>query len=370
MRKKLLYIFSLLQLIAIAQDPTSSQFFFNQLYMNPSFCGITRDERAGLGFRRQWPGVSNAKFETYDCWGDIYSPFLNGGLGIMISQDVAGDSKLKTTSGSIMQSFEYSIRKVVRMRAGYGVSVVNKRIDWSKMVFSDQLDPVLGNIYTSNVNRQQDRNRTFADFSAGCMFDFRMIKTHHTSISNSFGYSVNHLTQPDESLSGAANKPLPRRHTFHFTTTIEPNNGKGSKAVPWLFSPNIIYERQGTGTEKGVFPFAKQAQFSNLNIGMFLMHRPLIGGLFFRKRQIAGGRDFDSFIIFLGIKQELPNNILLKFGYSYDFTVSDLAPNTLGSHEISLSFEFKDRTLKYKKNKKFFNSNSDCEDFGNRSFIF
>ena len=369
MRLKLIIPLFFYAIVTMAQDPTSSQFFFNQLYMNPAFCGITRDERVGFDFRRQWPGVSQSKFETYDAWGDIYSSFLNGGLGVMLSQDVAGDGKLKTTSGGIVQSFEYAIRKIVRMRAGYNVSFVQKKMDWSKLVFSDQLDPVFGNVYTSNVDRQVDRVRTFADFGAGCMFDFRMIKTHHEMISNSFGYSVYHLTQPDESVSGAANKILPRRHTFHFTSTFEPITN-GAKSAPWIFSPNIIYERQGTGSGKGIFPFAKEAQFSNLNVGLYLMHKPLIGGLFYRKRKLSGAKDNDAFIIFVGFKQEMPKSLLLKVGYSYDFTVSTLAPNTLGSHELTLSVEFKDRTLKFKKNRRFFNGNTDCEDFGQRSFLF
>ena len=367
--KKLYVICSFLfSLNLIGQDPASSQFFFNQLYMNPAFAGISRDARIGLDYRRQWTGIPG-RLENYDCWGDIYSNFFNGGLGLMVAEDVSGDGLLKTTSSGIIQSFEYTVPKIVRIRAGISVSGVIKRIDWSKLIFSDQIDPVLGVVYESNVQRPYGKTRTFADFGTGFMFDFHMIKTHHAVITNTAGYSVNHLTQPNESLSGAEDKRLPRKHTFHLTTTIE-MVGNGTHRSKWFFSPNVIYERQGIGSGKGFFPFSKEAQFSAFNIGLFVMNQPAIGGLFYRKKKATGFKDNDAFIMFLGIKHDGPNKTVLKFGYSYDFTISNLASNSMGSHEISLSVEFKGRTLNLKRKKGFFNSRTDCEDFGQRSFVF
>ena len=66
MRTKFILPLFFYVIVSMAQDPTSSQFFFNQLYMNPAFCGITRDERVGFDYRRQWPGVSQSKFEILD----------------------------------------------------------------------------------------------------------------------------------------------------------------------------------------------------------------------------------------------------------------------------------------------------------------
>ena len=370
MRKKIIqtlfFYFALLSMKG--QDPVSSQFFFNELYMNPAFCGLKRDARVGLDYRRQWLGVPG-KLETYDCWGDIYSNIFNGGLGFMASQDVSGDGLLKTSSVGIIQSFEYTIPKIIRIRAGFNVSGVQKRIDWNRLVFSDQLDPSLGNIYESNVDRLYSRVRTFADFGAGTMFDFKMIKTHHANIMNTFGYACSHLTQPDESLSGAENKRLPRRHTFHFTNTIE-FVGNGTNEHKWYVSPNIIYDRQGEGTGKGTFPFRKQAQFSSFNVGAFVMYSPTIVGFFYRKKTALNFTDNDCFILFLGLRQEIHEKTILKFGYSYDFTISGISSNTLGSHEISLSVEFKGKTLKLKTKKRLFRSNIDCEDFGQPSFVF
>ncbi|MFN5181623.1 MAG: PorP/SprF family type IX secretion system membrane protein [Bacteroidota bacterium] len=368
MKKIFTILLFVLTLGIFAQDPASSQFFFNQLYMNPSFAGINRDARFGLDYRRQWAGIPG-KFETYDCWGDIYSNLFNGGLGFVISEDVSGDGYLRTTNTGIIQSFEYTVPKIVRIRAGISVAGVIKRIDWNKLVFSDQIDPVLGVVYETNVERQYGRTRAFADFGTGFMFDFHMIKTKHAVITNTAGYSVNHLTQPNESLSGAENQRLPRKHTFHLTTTIE-MIGNGTHKSKWFFSPNIIYDRQGIGNSKGVFPFSNSAQFSAFNIGMFVMNQPAIGGLFFRKKRALGFKDNDAFIMFLGFKHDGPNKTVLKFGYSYDFTISNLSSNSLGSHEISISVEFKNRTLRLRGKRGFFNSRTDCEDFGQRSFLF
>ena len=46
-----------------------------------------------------------------------------------------------------------------------------------------------------------------------------------------------------------------------------------------------------------------------------------------------GLENSDAFIFMLGFQQET-----YKIGYSYDITVSKLANNTAGSHEISLGF--------------------------------
>ncbi|MCE3278098.1 MAG: hypothetical protein K0S44_289 [Bacteroidetes bacterium] len=369
MKRIALFTFLLIQLVTKAQDPVSSQFYFNQLYLNPAFAGINHSARFGGTYRNQWTAIPS-KFVTYNCWADIYTPSMfQGGLGIMAMQDISGEGFLKTTSVGIIQSYEFILpNKIARLRTGYNVTITNKKIDWSKLVFSDQLDGIHGNVNTSSVSAGNPDGKTFADIDAGLILEFRKIQKEKFIVTQSAGYAANHLTQPNESLLGTEYNILPMKHTMHYTLMIELRDDKS----PWFVSPNIIYERQGTTPEKGVFPYNKKSQFSTLNLGIYLMHKPLVTGFFYRKRSIAKTKDRDSFICFLGVYLETSKTSIVKIGYSYDFTINNLASNTSGSHEISLSMEFKDFKLISKKaqmrkrNKRVM----DCTDFGDHTMLF
>ena len=86
-----------------------------------------------------------------------------------------------------------------------------------------------------------------------------------------------------------------------------------------MISPNIIYRRQ--------------ADFQQLNMGLYVKKGPLVGGVWYRNR--------DAFIVLLGIQSDN-----LKIGYSYDVTISKLANATAGSHELSFQINFNCRPRK------------------------
>ncbi len=120
----------------------------------------------------------------------------------------------------------------------------------------------------------------------------------------------------------------------------------------FFVSPNFIFESQG--------------KFKTTNIGFYVSKKPLIGGFFYRKRTLGDNKNDDSFIVFLGIHQELNKELSLRMGYSYDFTLNNLASNSLGSHEVSIVLEFNNLKIcnknpkANKRNKKI----ADCSDFG------
>ncbi|MBL0049660.1 MAG: PorP/SprF family type IX secretion system membrane protein [Bacteroidetes bacterium] len=356
-----------------AQDPVSSQFYFNQLNMNPAFAGYNYGARFGGTYRNQWKAIPS-KFVTYNCWADIYTPaMLNGGIGVIAAKDVSGEGFLKTTSVGIIQSFQIPIPKIMRLRTGYNVVMTNKRVDWDKLVFSDQIDPIGNQVAPQSVSPGNPEGKTFADFSAGFIAESNRIKLPKSSISLTGGYSGNHLTKPNESLDGSERQVLPLKHTFHFSTIIEVMNDDRDKK-PWAISPNFIYERQGNTDQKGKLFFKKRAQFSSFNAGFYLMHSPIITGFLYRKRTFTKFKDNDAFIFFLGLRKEpLDRKTIFRVGYSYDLTVnSNLFSNTSGSHEISLSIEFKDIKLINKKaqKRKKGKRNSKCPDFGTPSILF
>lgn len=349
MKRIVFVIFILIELRLAAQDPASSQFFFNPLYLNPAFAGFNRNARIGTDYRNQWTAIPS-KFVTYNCWGDIYTPLF--GFGFIAMQDVSGEGFLKTTSIGILQSYEVLIPKVIRIRTGYNVTIANKRVDWNKLVFSDQLDELQGQVYSTGAVPGNRDGKTYADFTAGAMVDLPKIKAiPKTTITNTCGLVFNHLTQPNDGLSGNTGGFLPFKRTFHYTMVVEVIKDKMQK-TPFFVSPNFIYEKQG--------------QFTTTNVGVYVSKKPMIGGLFYRKRKFADIKDDDSFIVFMGMHQAINNDMAFRIGYSYDFTLNNLASNSLGSHEISLILEFTNVKLfaksetGRKRNKKV----ADCTDFG------
>src|SRR5687767_8864083 len=76
-----------------AHDPEFSQFYANQIYLNPALAGNTICPRVSAGYRMQWPNV----YGTYSTVGvsiDRYVHAVKGGVGLMVMQDRAAQGTL------------------------------------------------------------------------------------------------------------------------------------------------------------------------------------------------------------------------------------------------------------------------------------
>lgn len=338
MKKLLLFTLLLVEINMQAQDPAFSQLNMNQLYLNPAFAGISKNARGGLNYRNQWTGIAR-KLNTYNLWGDIYisrrkstkrenglGKGLGKGLGMILLQDVSGEGFLKTTSFGVLPSIECCIlKKILKVRIGANLTVTNKRIDWDKLLFSDQLDGMNGQIYPTAAVPGSREGKTFFDPAAGVIISYT---APNNKITINVGYSVNHLTKPNEGLSGSADRYLPQKHTIHGTIDFKINDMRdNNKSNHFSISPNLLFEQQ--------------ANFTTTNLGLYMGRKQVIGGLFFRNRKIMDFKDADAVIFFLGVNQKIgETNNILKIGLSYDMTINNLGTNTRGSYELSISWEF------------------------------
>lgn len=301
MKKLVFFLVSVLALLSsdflFAQDPEFTQFYANPLYLNPAFAGTAKCPRAILNYRNQWPSISGT-FVTYNASYDQHVDVLHGGLGLMVTQDRAGQGTLNSLSASGIYSYQLTVTKEWSVKAGVQASYMQKSLDASKLTFGDQIDPKRGFVYTTAEAGIQPKV-SYVDFSAGLLaFSKRYF----------FGFAAHHLTQPDEAFIGS-NSPLPMKYTGHAGAVI-PLEGKSGNAS---FSPNILYQYQG--------------KFQQLNLGFYFNKGPIIAGLWYRGNDAAIG--------LIGVQLDT-----FKFGYSYDFTVSKLSNSTAGSHEISLGYIF------------------------------
>lgn len=296
------YIVILLVSIAAnlkAQDPEFTQFYSNPLYLNPAFAGTNNCPRVTLNYRNQWPGISGT-FVTQSFSYDQNVRSLSGGLGLLVTNDQAAKT-LSTLRASGIYSYQIKVTRQFSVRVGFEATFFQKRLDWSKLTFGDQIDPRRGFVYTTN-DVPRGGSKTGVDFSAGVL---GFSKNFY------FGFAAHHVTEPDESLV-QGDSPLPMKLTGHAGAVIALSESKYSSNDAKI-SPNVLFRQQGS--------------FQQLNLGLYVTRGPLWFGAWYRNA--------DAFIVLLGLQTDLA-----KIGYSYDVTTSKLTLATAGSHEISFQLNF------------------------------
>ena len=123
-----------------AQDPQFTQFYANPIYLNPAYTGVTYEHRFIGNYRNQWLGLSKA-YQTFSASYDYNLADVNSGIGFQLWRDVAGSSKFTTTSAGVSYAYHVKLDKFRELRGGMQFNYVSKTIDYTKLVFNDQLTP-------------------------------------------------------------------------------------------------------------------------------------------------------------------------------------------------------------------------------------
>jgi type IX secretion system PorP/SprF family membrane protein len=319
MGKRIIVFFLLIfSLKAGAQDPEFTQFYAAPLYLNPAFAGSARCPRIAMNYRNQWPKL-NKTFITYAASYDQQVDALSGGLGFLVMNDKAGEGTLNTTNISGIYAYQLNVSRDFSIRLGLQGTWVQKRLDWDKLYFGDMIDPRYGYVYQTQEVRP-DQSKSFVDFSAG-------ILAYSSKVYG--GFAVDHLSQPDEAFIVEGSSELPMKVTAHVGAMLPVGDTRG-------YSFSRSYRDEGTYISPNLL-YQQQAGFNQLNLGVYVLKSPIVGGLWYRGN--FGKDSFissESFIVLLGVQKGL-----FKFGYSYDVTVSKLTNNaTAGSHEVSFGLQF------------------------------
>ncbi|MGQ0827414.1 MAG: PorP/SprF family type IX secretion system membrane protein [Bacteroidota bacterium] len=276
-----------------AQDPEFTQFYANPLYLNPALAGNNICPRICINYRNQWPGISGT-YVTTSASFDRFVYGIKSGIGVIVTNDRAGEGTINTTNVSGIYSYQLRIRRDLTMNFGLQATYGQKTLDWSKLTFGDMIEDKHGFIY--NTNEVPNRaKKSFVDFSGGVVVFTKRFYG---------GFAAHHINQPDEGFLGPSK--LPVKLTGHAGAIFKISEDAN-------ISPNILFQQQ--------------QDFQQLNLGLYINKGALVGGLWYR--------NMDSFIVLIGVQHGV-----LKFGYSYDVTISKLTNVTAGSHELSLGLQF------------------------------
>ena len=324
--KNRIYLFLVLSTVlyaaqSFAQDPEFSQFYANPIYTNPAFAGSSTVGRIVTNARSQWPNIAGS-LRTVSASYDEHFDVINGGIGIMAVQDEAGSGLLQSFSLKGIYSYQIILNRRLTMRAAIEGSINQKSINFGKLTFSDMIVLQQGFVYpTGESEKLLNNNIWYPNFAAGGVI-----------YSSKFyaGFAAHNITQPNQSFfdQKGSNSPnarakdiIPIRYTAHAGLVIPLIQGNpNSESNLW---PNILY--------------MKQRQYDQLNIGMYYNKGPFVVGVYYR--QTSGNTD--CMIALLGIRKDK-----LRFGYSYDRTLSNASYGAPDSHEISLAFELRKHSPK------------------------
>jgi len=289
-----------------AQDPVFTQFWAAPLQLNPAFAGNTYAPFVTINYRNQWSGFVD--LNTYVTYAASYSQYmegLNSGIGLMVETDDSGDGIYKTTKLGGFYSYKVAINKDLNLKFGVEGTYVQNRLDWSKLLFGDQID-VTGEIDLVSSETQPDNlSANYLDLSTGFLV--------YNSVFYG-GVAVKHLNRPDESIlgiNGNINSGLPVRFSIHTGAQLDLGGSRRGRVL--FLSPNILY--------------VKQADFNQINAGAHLSFGSFFAGGWYRHTSSNG----DAAIGLFGFQKDI-----FKIGYSFDFTISGLAGQTGGTHEFSL----------------------------------
>ncbi len=325
-----------------AQDPSFSQFYANRIYLNPALTGLEQGVSFAGVYRQQWKNVDSG-FKTYLATIEIQEPFIRSGFGLSLYQDVQGLMQLKTSSVGLSYAYTLPMNEH-NVHIGMQALWYQRSVDWSKLIFSDQLDPVFGDIYPTTALPGADKV-SYADFNVGAIwrFDasFRLGKKNLRNTRNSLGLSLHHVpyifknTNGNESLQSLNTRTTPRL-TLHAGSIIPMILLAGGKQNI-SFSPNIKYDLQGR--ELGNFKENLQV----VTYGCYVLYEGIYFGAFYQNKfLISKFKHTNALILTMGAHIDSGRKQKNKYfiGFSYDANTTGVGTQAGGVYELAFRVTF------------------------------
>jgi type IX secretion system PorP/SprF family membrane protein len=324
--KQILFLFFFFwSLKTAAQDFQFGQFYAVPLYYNPAFAGSNLNSRFTAGYRSQWTGLQG--WRGWLASFDLYLKNASSGAGIYFSNNRINRLGYSHTSAMVQYAYRSKISRKVRLSTGIGLGFGQVSWDFSNLTFGDQLvgDPV------APFSADQVANRSLSAFYPDIQIGF-LIYTQKWWVS----LSGLHPHSPTFELSGENQIEMRTNLSFGYRFEMEKPTDYQGEISPNAITPAVLIRNQGTA--------------SQLDLGVYIHYVPFVFGVWYRglpttftSKSGESRLNRDALTALMGIKQ---NN--LSIGYSYDINLSGLVGVLGGSHEISLTYEFKTKYLSLK----------------------
>lgn len=292
MKKVLIIVLAVIANTAIAQQINlNSQYLFNDMLVNPGATGSKDYIPIQFNFRKQWtnfPGSPTTQALSADA-----KIAKNMGFGGTIFNDVAGPSRRTGVNINTAYHLQLDPQKRHYLGLGIGVNLTQHYIDESKITTYLANDPAV----TRGFNNQLVPDANFGVF-------YRFLDKGFV------GISAYNLVQTKRDLFNFEDKmynPLARTYYLY-----------GGYNFTVAEKSKIKLSALGQVIETGTFQFEVTALYE-------------WNSLFWVG---ASYRHTDAVAALVGVKISM-----FKFGYSYDYILSDIGRYSSGSHEVFLELQ-------------------------------
>jgi len=285
----------------MGQDLTYfSQYLSSQAINNPAYVGSKNGVNLEAIVRGQWLDIEGAPM-TQAIAVHTPVPLFNSGIGLKISNDIAGVGR--HTEVSFAYAYQIYNKKQSLLSVGIEAGAAQRYLDGSLLItpqgnYEDGLD------HQDNLIDQQITTSLLPKLNIGGYFSNNQLE---------IGVSIHNLVEFSDK-NGIGGQ------------TVEPQ-----KRVMTLYSSYIFY----VGSSYEVQPFGAIITDLNnyqTNLGVLATYNEFIqAGISFR------GYNKNSVDALIGLLAYKPNP-KIKIGYAYDFTLSTIKQSTRQTHEISINY--------------------------------
>ncbi|HEX6427562.1 MAG TPA: PorP/SprF family type IX secretion system membrane protein [Niastella sp.] len=290
-------------------DPHFTQYYIHTSWLNPALTGLFDGNYRVAGiYRNQW-GNMGSPFSTMGASAETVTD-KNINLGLHVINQKAGDGGYSYNTGYGNLNYtgvRFGAQQSQHIAMAIQMGFIQRKFNPSKLVFSDQWNPVTGTMRPTAETFNKTSSLKF-DAGAGILY----YDASPGKKANMFaGFSASHITQPENEFSASGTEKIPVRYTAHAGVRLLVND-------MLMLTPNALFLSQGTAQEKmlGLYAQLRAAATTDVMLGM-------------------NYRFNDAIAAHAGFTW---NNLV--FSMSYDINTSDLGKMAGGanSFEISISY--------------------------------
>ncbi|MDF2453787.1 MAG: hypothetical protein K0S26_3291 [Bacteroidota bacterium] len=336
-----------------AQDFHFSQFNENSSLINPALTGASGILKASLAYKDQWRTVTTP-YKTYgvsvesrlktSAWKAIEGKsmtfskqsFSRFAGGLAFYSDKAGDGNLRTTQVNLSLATFVPINKNSNLSLGLQGSMVQRKIDFSNLVFSNQYGGSGYDASIANGENAKSSSFIYPDLAAGLNYNYakpeKLVVANNQKKIN-IGVAVYHLNQPKQSYLVASSPKINFKYVLHGDFLI------GIPRSNIAIAPAYLMQLQATNYEVIAGTSIKYYIKEDSKYTGIIQRTSVSFGAFYRYN--------DALILSVGYDKKQQFGI----GFSYDLNLSGLTKvsKISGGPEITLRFNSSNPYLFQKK---------------------